>query len=203
VILGASVLLRHEGRLLFEVQKPAKWTHAPGGEIIIGIGCVGGRVEPGESAIEALQREALEEIGSTVLLDTPASPFFVGPDGAVRMLDPRETREVEEGVLFLWEGSGPDLIKGGQVAVFSGTAQGHPRPVGLPAIIGLDLETLFECRARGLTVEEVLGRGAILMERQTVPRNARLLPVMTAGVVAALPEEFRLVVQRYLERQGQ
>ncbi|MDI6771327.1 MAG: NUDIX domain-containing protein [bacterium] len=196
MILGASVLLRQEGRLLFEVQKPAKWTHAPGGEFIIGIGCIGGRVELGESALEALQREALEEIGCTVLLDTPGSPFFMGPDGSVRMLDPRETREVEEGILFLWEGSGPDLIKGGQVAVFSGTAQGHPRPVGLPAIIGLDLETLFECRACGLTVGEVLDRGAILMERQAVPRNARLAPVDTAKVVVALPEEFKRRVRR-------
>ncbi len=73
--------------------------------------------------------------------------------------------------------------------------------MGLPAIIGMDLETLFECGAGSLTLEEVLGRGGILRERQAIPRNARLLPVLTAGVVAGLPGEFRLVVKRNLDRR--
>ena len=193
MILGVSVLLRQQGRLLFEVQKPARWTHAPGGGITIGIGCIGGRVEPGESAIEALQREALEEIGCTVLLDKPAEPFSVGADGTVRSHRPEE---VPEGALFLWEGSGPGFIKGGQVAVFSGTPAGPLNFGDLPAVIGMSLETLFECGARLLTIEDMLARGGTIEERLTVPRIARLAPVDTAKVVVGLPEEFRCHVRR-------
>ncbi|MDQ7841222.1 MAG: NUDIX domain-containing protein [bacterium] len=188
VILGVSVLLRQEGRLLFEVQKPERWTHTPGGGVIIGIGCVGGRVEPGESAVEALQREALEEIGCTILLDRPAEPFSVGADGAVR---PRRPEEVPEGALFLWEGSGPGFIEGGQVAVFSGTPAGPLNLGDLPAVIGMSHETLLECGHHPLTIEIVLARGGTIEERQAVPRVARLAPVDTAEVVVALPDEFR------------
>ncbi|MBM3470422.1 MAG: NUDIX domain-containing protein [Armatimonadetes bacterium] len=197
MIVGVAVLLRQQGRLLFDVQKPEGWTHTPGGGVIIGIGCIGGRIEPGESTLEALQREALEEIGCTILLDRPAEPFSVGADGAVRTHQPEE---VPEGVLFFWEGSGHGFIEGGQVAVFSGRPAGPLNLGDIPAVIGMSREVLMECGAQSLTVEDVLARGGTIEERQAVPRHVRLLPVMTAGVVAALPEEFRLVVLCHLER---
>jgi hypothetical protein len=62
MIIGASIILRHEGRLLFEIQKPSKWLQQPDGTLSIGMGCIGGNIEQGETPRQALEREALEDM---------------------------------------------------------------------------------------------------------------------------------------------
>ena len=65
--IGASCLLVSGGRLLLEVQKQGKWLYRPGQPPLIGIGCIGGTIEPGESVTEALRREAREEMAAKLI----------------------------------------------------------------------------------------------------------------------------------------
>ena len=63
MIIGVSVILKQEDRYLFEIQKTAKWIQKPDGRYQIGMGCIGGRLENGETAQQALEREIKEEVG--------------------------------------------------------------------------------------------------------------------------------------------
>lgn len=180
MILGVAILLRVENRLLFECQKPAKWRRQ---RREISIGCIGGRVEEGETLEEALSREALEEIGCEVAFTRSARPFSLGPTGAVSPLLPQN---VPEGVQFLWEGNEPGFIAGGKVAVFVGTPMRRAEPHDLPALVQLEPALFYALGRQPLAVEDVERRGGVLQERQPIPRSALLTPVGTASKLLAL-----------------
>ena len=55
---GAACLLFSGPRLVLEVRKEHKWQRLSGKPVQIGIGCVGGTIEPGETPVQALRREA-------------------------------------------------------------------------------------------------------------------------------------------------
>ena len=58
-ISGAACLVARGTGLLLELQKPHKWSADDNGTLQIGVGCIGGALEPGETAEQALQRDAL------------------------------------------------------------------------------------------------------------------------------------------------
>jgi 8-oxo-dGTP pyrophosphatase MutT (NUDIX family) len=182
VIVGVSMLLRAGGGFLFEIQKAAKWQRRPDGSVEIGIGCPGGRLEPGETPREALEREVREEVGCGIEIEPWANPFLVDARGAARPLAPGDAPDV----MFLWERArgGPGFIPGARVAVYVGRALREPTPHDLPAVLEMGLATLAACRGGGLTLQDLLGRGATLRERELIPRRARVRPVDTAGIVA-------------------
>ena len=86
--------------------------------------CIGGTVEKGESLVDALQREAMEEIGCRVEFDRSAKPFSLDPAGNVSPLPPGA---VPDGVQFLWEGNDPGFVPGAVVAVYVGHTSGRMR----------------------------------------------------------------------------
>ena len=184
MILGAAILLKQSGSLLCEVQKPKKWKKTPDStRISIGIGCIGGSLENSESAEEALQREANEEMGCGFILDpADAAPFSVGPDGAVTEVP---THNVPANCHFLWEGSDPGFF-GAQVAVFRGRPAGEPSPQDLPALIRVLPEILMASYPNGITFEQAIGQGAEIVENVTIPRHAHMTPVGTIRVLLEL-----------------
>jgi 8-oxo-dGTP pyrophosphatase MutT (NUDIX family) len=183
LIIGVSALLRVGDRFLFEVQTPGKWRRRPDGLEEIGVGCIGGRLEPRETPREALEREVREEIGCGVEIEASASPFLVDPRGTVRRLKPREA---PDHACFLWEKArgGADFIPGGRVVVYRGVVIGDPAPVALPATLEIPLAMLRDLAAGRTAVQDAVDRGATVRERQPLPRRARLRLVDTALVVA-------------------
>ena len=198
MILGVAILLRVENRLLFELQKPAKWRRQRRG-ISIGMGCIGGRVEAGETMAEALLREALEEIGCAVAFARSARPFALDPTGAVSPLRPQS---MPEGVQFLWEGNEPGFIAGGKVAVFVGTPMGRAEPCDLPALVQLEPELFYALGRQPLAVEDVERRGGVLQERQPIPRSALLTPVGTASKLLELRRRYPERLEEVLGAAG-
>ena len=195
MILGVAILLSVENRLLFELQKPAKWRRRPNGVLEIGMGCIGGTIEEGETVEDALSREALEEIGCEVAFAQSTRPFSLDPTDAVSPLLPQS---VPDGVQFLWEGNEPGFVAGGKVAVYVGTALGRAEPRDLPALVQLEPALFYALGRRPLALAEVEQRGGILQERQPIPRFARVTPVGTASRLLALrrryPELFEEVL---------
>ena len=182
-IIGVAILLKEEGRFLFELQKPAKWRRGQDGVLRIGMGCIGGTVERDETIAEALAREALEEIGCEIAFERSEHPFSIDPASAVSLLP---AKSVPEGVQFLWEGNEPGFIPGGKVAVYLGHAIGRAEPGDLPAIVRLAPRLFFNLGTRPLTFQEVEEREGVLQERQRIPRAAHLTPVGTASRILEL-----------------
>ncbi|NLD41976.1 MAG: NUDIX domain-containing protein [Chloroflexi bacterium] len=67
-LTGASALVWQEGGLLLEISKPGHWGTHGGGVTHVGVGAIGGSLEPGETLLDCLQREGREELGTPLEL---------------------------------------------------------------------------------------------------------------------------------------
>jgi len=96
VRLGVAVIIRDdEGRILLERRSDCGWW-----------GCLGGRVEAGESVEQAALREVQEETGLTVritglvgLYSEPVGRIVTFPDNVVHLVDAALTAEIVSGEL--------------------------------------------------------------------------------------------------------
>ena len=178
LIIGVAIVLTEKHGLLFELQREAKWKRGPDGIIEIGMSCIGGTVEEGESLEDALQREATEEIGCRVAFESSAKPFWLDPAGNVSPLPPGS---VPDGVQFLWEGNDPGFVPGAVVAVYAGHATARAKPGDLSGIVILESGLFYQLATETSTIEYLEQRGAILREGVRIPRSARVEPVGTAA----------------------
>ena len=178
LIIGVAIVLTERNGFLFELQREEKWNRGPDGIIEIGMSCIGGTVEEGESLEDALQREATEEIGCRVAFDHSAKPFSMAPAGNVSPLPPGT---VPDGVQFLWEGDEPGFVPGAVVAVYSGRATARAAPGDLSGIVTLESGLFHQLATESSTIEHLEQRGAILREGVRIPRSARVKPVGTAA----------------------
>ncbi len=195
IFIGVAIVLREKDGLLFELQRSAKWKRGLDGVREIGLSCIGGTVEEGESLEGALQREAMEEIGCRVSFDPSPCPFSMDPAGNVSPLVPGS---VPDGVHCLWEGNDPGYVPGGKVAVYAGHTVGRVAPGDLSAIATLKPDLFLELATESLTVEGLQQRGGVLQERTPVPRAARLKPVGTSARLLDLRRRHPDLLQRLL-----
>jgi 8-oxo-dGTP pyrophosphatase MutT (NUDIX family) len=82
ILVGVSAVLYDELAFTFEISRPRHWGRREDGTHVIGIGGIGGRIEPGESVLECLFREVREEIGVRFWLEPAASTALIH-DGKV------------------------------------------------------------------------------------------------------------------------
>ncbi len=180
MIIGSAIILRSEKHLVFEIQKKAKWVRAETGVWQIGLACMGGNREEGESPTETLLREVREEIGCTVQIDPTDSPFLyrVG-QGA----EPLDRTEADDNVQFYWEDYKPGYIRGARVAVFSGELQGQIKPEDLAGVLCMDTELLLALAEHPLSIADALSHQAILFEKEPIPRDAQLMATGTVEIL--------------------
>lgn len=96
VRVGVAVVVRDDGgKILLERRSDCGWW-----------GCLGGRVEPGESVEQAAVREVYEETGLSVritgligLYSEPAGRIVTFPDNVVHLVDAAVTAEILSGEL--------------------------------------------------------------------------------------------------------
>ncbi len=197
LIIGVAIILTERDGFLFELQREEKWQRGQDGIIEIGMSCIGGTIEEGESLEGALRREAMEEIGCRVALDGSVKPFSMDPAGNVSPLPPGK---VPDGVQFLWEGNDPGYVPGAKVAVYAGRAIGRAEPGDLSAIATLKPGLFYDLAVESFTIERLEAQGGIIEERVRLPRSARLRPVGTAARLLELRRRHPALLKQILPR---
>ncbi|GAB4569500.1 MAG: hypothetical protein Kow0047_22760 [Anaerolineae bacterium] len=186
--LTSGLILTYQNLFLFGIEPRDQWRRQDGRWRVHYIG-IGGHRDPGETWMETVSREAMEEAGCAVRLLDGVSPCWCERDGTLRPLSLTWDEPIRP--LFLWEDRF-DLPRHGRRQVhfvglaFRAEALSEPRPgAEIPAIIGLSAAQTAETLAGGLSLGELLDQGAALWEAVSVPRNAILSPAGTARFFAA------------------
>lgn len=171
VFTGASCLLFAGPQMVLEVRKPSKWEMNSGKPPIIGLGCIGGSIEAGETPLEALHREASEEINCSITIrparltaDITPSKVTILSDFALDGIRPA----------MVWEVTNQTYIPGSKVAVFLAQVEGDPQPGDLPAIVLTDPQLILEIGNQCLTIDEARSCGAELRANIDLPANGQL-----------------------------
>jgi 8-oxo-dGTP pyrophosphatase MutT (NUDIX family) len=176
----------NQAGLVLEVQKTSKWIRESDGQVRIGLGGIGGKIEDGETPVTALQRESLEEIGAAVHIASAPFTIAVDPDGVAHECDWTD----EPRPILVWESGDPNRHKGVQVVVFLGHLLSVPRPGDLPAVVTMSLAAMSTLASVGPTIEDLIQAGALLKEREQIPRDAKVIPVGTISVLCNLGENY-------------
>jgi hypothetical protein len=192
---GAACLLWSGARLVFEIQKPTKWVCQEGHPPDIGLGCIGGTMETGETPLETLQREAVEEIGCSIDIvsarlcadmtdDTVALRTDVAIDGHVPAM--------------LWTVTHPAYDPGTKVAVFLGHCLGQPQPDDLPAIALAGPELITALDTTAISVATAKENGVEFREKILLPTAGRLVLANTLQRLAGLRAAHRALFSEIL-----
>ena len=90
-VTGASAILHDgEGRFYFGLAKPKHWARRQDGVWEVGLGAIGGSLEPGETPLLCLEREVHEEIGADVAPESSELCYLVY---AQRLVEPLALEE--------------------------------------------------------------------------------------------------------------
>jgi len=76
-LVGVSTIVRDETASYFEISKPKYWRPSEDGNMVVGVGGIGGTIERGESVVACLRREVAEELGARVRLVPSAQTYLV------------------------------------------------------------------------------------------------------------------------------
>lgn len=194
ILVGVSAVLYDEEAYYFEVSRPRHWGQLPNGTRAVGIGGLGGRIEPGESVLSCLRREVEEEVGAGFRLEEPVGTALVhdgefavwldlsDSDGAfspyiVNLLPPQLARPEK-----------PDHLA---IVTFLGRLQGKPQRgdlFGLLAVAHSRLEPYFE-RSEWLWEEAAVHPALDFDLVSDLPEGSVLRPTLTGRA-------FQVLVQR-------
>lgn len=83
-VTGASALIHDRNAFYFEITKPKHWWATPDGAPLAGLGCIGGSIEPGETILDCLHREAREELGADIRVMTASATQLVYEQRVIR-----------------------------------------------------------------------------------------------------------------------
>lgn len=193
---GAACLLFSERRLVLEVRKPAKWERVPGQPPRIGFGCIGGTIKEGETPLQALRREASEEIGCSIEVWSSPRTVCVSLEGVESV----PGLEVDGHQLaMLWTITDPNFVVGSYVAVFLGRAKGDPQPGDLPAIVFANPELIPKIGFGSVSVSEVRDFGAEIRQNIELPPDGRLILANTLRHLMSVYQVDRLLFNEWMD----
>lgn len=190
-LVGVSAILYDDEAVYFEISKPRFWARRADGTLSIGIGGIGGRIEPGEGPLTCLQREVEEELGVGFDVDLPERTALIRWGEVVDWLHPAPGRRHHQLYFLnllppqLGGTSAPDHLA---IATYLGRLRGCPRRGDLFGLLTVRRSTLgrflnpAEWRA-----EELLTLAGLQLDLEAaLPPGSILRLVLTARAFRAL-----------------
>jgi 8-oxo-dGTP pyrophosphatase MutT (NUDIX family) len=191
IVVGVSAVLYSERAFVFEVTRPRHWGRRAHGAPVVGVGGIGGRIEPGEGALACLRREVREEIGVGFWLEPVDSTALIYEGEVVAWLDvPSEPGQPAPYMVNLLPPQLERLDRPDHLAIvsFRGVLQDEPRRGDLFGLLMIEppaLEPFFEREEWPLG--EALTRPGLTLDLESrLPEDTVLRPTLTGRAFQAV-----------------
>ena len=191
VVVGVSAVLYDEHAFIFEVTRPRHWGRTENGRPIVGVGGIGGRIEPGEGAVACLRREVREEISTDFRLEPRQATVSVCDGEMEGWLD--ERNEMGQPVPYMINLLPPQIHRFEQqdhvaIVTFRGHVQGQTRLADVFGLLSVEHSALLAFFERDeWTIEDASAlRSVGLRLTQDLPADAVVRPTLTARAFRVL-----------------
>lgn len=189
--VGVSAILSSERGFIFEVTRPRHWGRSADGGMIVGVGGIGGRIEPGEGLLDCLRREVREELGAGLLLEPVEATALLHEGQVVDWLDvPPGSGQPRPYMVNLLPPQVDRHDRPDHLAIVSyrGIVRGEARRGDLFGLLRIDesgLRPFFE-RAEWPLDEALALQGLTLDLKSDLPSDVVLRPTLTGRAFQAL-----------------
>lgn len=191
VAVGVSAVLYDERAFAFEVTRPRHWGRRDDGGSIVGIGGIGGRIEPGESALASLSREVREELGVGFWLEPAASTALIHEGKVAAWLNvPTSSDQARPYIVNLLppqleRPNRPDHLA---ILTFRGVLRQQPQRGDLFGLLTIERPAVAPFFARSeWPLEEALGLPGLTFDLESsLPEGSVLRPTLTGRAFQVL-----------------
>ncbi len=193
-LIGVSAVLYDDETFYFEVNRPRHWARRADGTRSVGIGAIGGRIEPGEGPLACLRREVQEELGVGFRLERPERTAVIHEWQVAGWLDLPPSRKHPTPYLVNLlppQLGGPGMPDHVAILTLLGRPRGRPRRsdlFGLLTVSRSALDSFFEREEWPL--EKALRHPGLSFDLEAeLPPGCVLRPVLTARALRVLARQ--------------
>ena len=185
---GVGLIIFDKNQSIFALSKPKYWIREKN-RTLISYGCVGGKVEEGETILEAAKRESYEEISTDSDIISSKETYVIDLDLKVQQI--KQKSKINPVVLYYVKYPGvpgdpsvKDTNFIGKVHVFFAILKGKPIPSSeVPAILWTRWDIVQKNIGVYFSLSKFLHKGK-LEEQIEIPRNSLLYPMWTPEIIS-------------------
>lgn len=180
--ISVAMVATINDKYCFTLQPQDRWGKDKNQNDILYFGGIGGKVKPQETLLEALRREAKEEIGCTFnLLPTLAqgTPFITKEQLEIKPITATPQNPLPA---FIFQNKRSEIGRKSYTNVFVYKAEikekNKMQPLDNPAIILIPKQTLYEME-NGMPIATAKNKGVEIFSQIQIPQNGILAPTPT------------------------
>jgi len=185
--ISTGLLVRYNGNYIFAIQNPNRWKMVEN-KREAGLVGIGGKLEKGETVIECVKRESLEELGSDVEIENSRTTYLITDKSIHKITIGNIKSEPHPYFIILLERTEPDRKPFTVVFSYKGNILNIPKPLDVSALLLAKDSALIHLTSGAKTVKFLKEKSAKIIERIKIPDNLHLRPYGTLSAYLRLLE---------------
>lgn len=185
--VGTGLLVSRGCGFCFTLKQSSRWGKTEQGIPTLPFGGIGGKLEKGELPAASLHREALEEVGSDVEIDSSKQETILMETQSIKKISLTTSLPDEPLPCIIFQSAKGEAGRKPftNVLIYKGKfVSPDIHPIDDPAIIELDSELLVRVSEDRMSLSEFLAAGGKIVSSIDLPEEGILTPIGTALAAA-------------------